>query len=154
MYYTLTNVQRSIAIDLAEYIDNQCGKKTIGLRSITYTVGWENIESGERFSWRRGRGNVTTIDIPRGKYGFDKFQSIINSEPFGSLTINKENGLINLTVANQHEVRMTDGLLDLLGLDDGRGNRWIDAGIYIGDRPVNFATRKLLFIYLDQIDTT
>ena len=118
------------------------------------TGGWENIEPGERFSWRRGKGNVTTIDIPCGKYGFDKFQSIINGEPFGSLTINKENGLINLTVANQHEVRMTNGLLDLLGLDDGRGNRWIDAGIYIGDRLVNFATRKLLFIYLDQIDTT
>ena len=45
MYYTLTNVQRSNAIDLAEYIDNRCGKKTIGMRSITYTVGWENIES-------------------------------------------------------------------------------------------------------------
>ena len=41
---------------------------------------------------------------------------------------------------------MTDGLLDVLGLDHGLGNRWIDHGIYIGDRPVNFATRKVLFI--------
>ena len=71
-----------------------------------FSVGWYNIESGQRFSWRRGRSNVTSIDIPPGLYGFDKLQSIIASEPFGSLTINKENGLINLTIANQHEVRI------------------------------------------------
>ena len=80
----------------------------------------KRLQVCDLFSWRRGRGYVTSIDIPPGLYGFDKLQSILVNEPFRSLTINRENGLINLTIANQHKVRMTDGLLDL---DDGRGNR-------------------------------
>ena len=46
MYYTLRNIQRSDAIKLQQYIDNRCGKKSIGLLSVTYIAGWENIESG------------------------------------------------------------------------------------------------------------
>ena len=96
---------------------------SIGLRSVTYTFGWENIESGQRFSWRRGaRGNITSIDVRPGLYGFDKLQRIIVNEAFGSLTVHKENGLVNLSLANQHEVRMTDGLLNVLGLEDGTEN--------------------------------
>ena len=128
---------------------------SIGLQSVTYTVERENIESGQRFSWRRGaRGNITSIDVRPGLYGFDKLQRIIVNEAFGSLTVHKENGLVNLSLANQHEVRMTDGLLNVLGLEDGTENWWLGPGIYIGDRPVNFANRKVLFTHLDQINTT
>ncbi len=63
------------------------------------------------------------------------------------------NGLITLTVASGREVLLSDGLLTLLGLDDGLGGVWLDAGVYTGDRPVNFATRQMLWIHLGEINT-
>ena len=44
-------------------------------------------------------------------------------------------------------------MLKLLGLDDGLGGVWLDAGIYTGDRAINFATRQMLWIHLGEINT-
>ena len=67
--------------------------------------------------------------------------------------MSRVNGLITLTVASGREVLLSDGLLTLLGLDDGLGGVWLDAGVYTGDRPVNFATRQMLWIHLGEINT-
>jgi len=34
------------------------------------------------------------------------------------------------------------------------GGAWLDAGTYTGDRPVDFATRKVLKVHLEQINFT
>ena len=52
MFQTLSNVQSGEAIRLQQCIDNRGGNLRIGLRTITYTVGWYNIEDGESISWR------------------------------------------------------------------------------------------------------
>jgi len=52
MFQTLANVQSGEAIRLQQCIDNRGGNLRIGLRSITYTVGWNNIEDDESISWR------------------------------------------------------------------------------------------------------
>ena len=41
-----------------------------------------------------------------------------------------------------------------MGLDDGRGGRWLDSGAYDGDRPVNFTTTKSFHVHLNQLNTT
>ena len=64
------------------------------------------------------------------------------------------NGLITLNVDRGWAIRLTDGILTLLGLDDGLGGEWLTAGNYTGDRPVNFAPTKMLHLYLEQINTT
>jgi len=46
------------------------------------------------------------------------------------MSLNRVNGLISLTVPTGGQVQITDGLLTLLGLDDGLGGLWLDAGIY------------------------
>ena len=150
MFQTLSNVQEG-TIPLSEPIDNRCGDQGVGLRSITYTVGWYNVEPGKTFSWREVGGSTNTVPIPPGLYGVERLMEFIeeSTNTVGiTLSVSMKNGLINL------EVLFTDGLLRLLGLDDGLGGQWLGAGIYTGDRPVHFATSKLLRVHLEQVNTT
>ena len=54
MFQVLTNVQTGEAVSLQQYIDNRNGDLTaglsVGLRSITYKVGWYKVNAGESFS--------------------------------------------------------------------------------------------------------
>ena len=156
MYHTLTNVQSGGATPLQQYIDNRDGLLRVGLRSITFTVGWHNIGANERFSWRSSSGGTTqTLSIPPGLYGFAQLKDVLEgASTTHTLVVSGVNGLITLTVANGWEVLLTDGLLSLLGLDDGYGGEWLDTGVYTGDRPINFAGREVLRVHLDEINTT
>ena len=153
MFHTLSNVQRGEAIPLLRCIDNRDGRLAIGLRSITFAAGWYNIERGEKFSWRSTGGSEETLNIPPGLYGFDRLKEVLKGASH-TLTVCGENGLITLTVAPGWAILLSDGLLALLGLDDGLGGVWLDAGVYMGDRPVNFATRQMLWVHLEEINTT
>ena len=163
MFHTLSNVQRGEAIPLQQYIDNRDGRLSIGLRSITFAAGWHNIEKGEKFSWKSHprRGDLESpeeyITIPPGLYGFDRLKEVLkgaSSRPTHTLTACGENGLITLTVAPGWAILLSDGLPALLGLDDGLGGVWLDAGVYTGDRPVNFATQQMLWVHLEELNTS
>ena len=158
MFHTLSNVQRGEAVALQRCIDNRDGSLYIGLKAITFAVGWYNIERGETFSWKSaGGGPKETLTIPPGLYGFDRLKEVLEGaspRPTHTLKVGRANGLITLTVAPGWGVCLSDGLLSLLGLDDGLGGVWLDAGVYTGDRPVNFATRQMLWVHLEEISTT
>ncbi len=133
MYHTISNVQRGEAVPLQQYIDNRDGHLCIGLQSITFTVGWYNIEQGETFSWRSTGGPEETLNIPPGLYGFVQLQETLEGaspSATDTLEVSRVNGLITLTVASGWEVLLSDGLLTLLGLDDGLGGVWLHAGVY------------------------
>ena len=154
MFHMLSDVQRGEAVPLQQYIDNRDGDLYNGLKSITFAVGWYNIEQGETFSWRSTGGSEETLNIPPGLYGFDRLKEVLRGTiPTHTLTVSRANGLITLTVAPGHRILLSDGLLTLLGLDDGLGGVWLDTGVYTGDRPVNFATRHMLWIHLEEINT-
>ena len=119
MFHTLSNVQRGEAIPLLRCIDNRDGRLSIGLRSITFAAGWYNIEKGEKFSWKNTAVEVS-LTIPSDLYGFDRLQEVLKGARH-TLTFCGENGLITLTVAPGWEILLSDGLLALLGLDDGLG---------------------------------
>ena len=153
MFHTLTNVQEG-AVPLLEPIDNREGLLCIGLRSITCTVGWYNIKAGETLSWRSESADLS-LDIPQGLYSFEQLKEAMDvANPSASLTVSQVNGLIKLEVAEEWEVSMTDGLLALLGLDDGLGGEWLGAGVYMGDRPIDFAAHKTVHVYLEEVSTT
>ena len=85
----------------------------------------------------------------------NKSQTVIEEACLSTaIAASEVNGLITLTVASGWEVLLTDGLLSLLGLDEGFGGTWLNAGVYVGDRPVNFVTREMLRVYLEEINTT
>ena len=156
MFQTLTNIQSEESVGLQQYIDNRDGDLKVGLRSITYTVGWYNVHDKESFSWRSSKNstNNNTTEIPPGLYSFTQLKNVIEARKILVIDVNKVNGLITLVVTDGIEVLLTDGLLSLLGLDDGLGGQWLKAGSYIGDRAVNFADTKILYLYLEQINTT
>ena len=154
MFHTLSNVQRGEAIPLLQCIDNRDGRLAIGLRSITFASGWYNIEKGEKFSWKNtGSAVEESLTIAPGLYGFDRLQEVLKGASH-TLTVCGENGLITLTVAPGWTILLSDGLLALLGLDDGLGGVWLDDGVYTGDRPVNFATRQMLWVHLEELNTS
>ena len=154
MFQTLTNVQEG-AVSLLEPIDNRYGKLRVGLRSMTYTVGWYNVEPGESISLREvGAAAPTPTPIPPGLYGVEKLVELLRETAGADLTVSRESGLITLTVEENSEVLFTDGLLHLLGLDDGLGGEWLGVGIYTGDRSVNFAKSGALRVHLEQLSTT
>ena len=51
-YHVLTRVEDGGAVALHQCIDNQQGELCVGLRQITYTVGWYNVGSKQAISWR------------------------------------------------------------------------------------------------------
>lgn len=155
MYHTLTNVQTGEPVTLQRPIDNHLGTLKVGLRSITYTVGWYNVGVGESFSWRNS-GDASGWQHQRvlvpGIWSFSHLQELLESSITNvSLDASKTTGLITLTIPAGLEVQFTDGLSKALGLDDGQE---LDAGSYSGDRPVNFAMTRTLHVHLGQINTT
>ena len=158
MFQVLTNVQTGEAVSLQQYIENRHGDLRVGLRSITYTVGWYNIKAGETVSWRSESADLL-LEIPAGLYSLKQREELLEDaiSDVGTavtLEVSPTNGLITLTVAEEWEVKLSDGLLALLGLDDGVGGAWLNTGVYTGDRPVDFAPRKELRVHLEQLCTT
>ena len=96
-------------------------------------------------------------EYPQGFYGIEDLIKLLEeaantrSERV-AISTNRVNGLLTLTVGNGWEVLLIDGLLMLFGLDNCFGGHWLDAGMYTGDRPVNFATTKSLRLHLIQLN--
>ena len=162
MFYKFTNVQRGKAVPLQQYIDNRDGRLCIGLRSITFTVGWYNVEPGESIEWESNsdeNGNMG-VYAPPGLYSFTQLKEFLegarHSGPPVILRVSRVDGVITLTTASDLRVRLADGFLSMLGLDDGLGGgEWLDPGnTYSGDRPINFASNKVLSVHLEQINIT
>jgi hypothetical protein len=163
MFITLTNVQHGEAFSLLRNIDNPDDGMGVGLGSITYTVGWHNVDKEESFSWRRTvRGWLDSVlqstestpvvnNVDPGLLSFYFVKKIVEEKSGATLEVNETNGLIDLTVPDNLNVKFTAGILNLLGLD---GDGWLDAGKYVGDRPVNFNPTKRLNVHLEQINTT
>ena len=132
MFHTLTDVQREEAVPLQQCIDNRNGDLRVGLRSITYNVGWFNIYSGESFSWNEG-SSTKTVEIPPGLYSFTQLEDLKQMHNNISIEVSRVNGLITLNVNRGWVIRLTDWILTLLGLDDGLGGMCLTAGNYTGD---------------------
>ena len=95
MYHALTNVQSGDSLHLPQYIDNRDGLLRVGLRSITFTVGWYNIH--ERVVIRLNDG--LTQEISPGLYGFDDLKAFIEGASSAlTLDLNKSNGRGTLTI--------------------------------------------------------
>ena len=155
MFHILTNVQNGESKSLLEPIDNRRNNLRVGLRSITYTVGWFNVGENQEFRYRVSN-DIQIKQIPPGLYGITDLQELLHD--FTNKTIvldaNRANGLVYLTVPEGVEILFTDQLLSRLGLDDGLNGEWLTSGEYLGDRPVNFTNVKNLYVHLEQINSS
>jgi len=157
MFHTLTDVQSGAPVSLLRCIDNREDNLCIGLRSVSYTVGWYNVGPQESISWRPGGSTETaeTAKVTPGLYRFAILRNFINRLGINlSVRLDNVTNRVVLRVPVGWEIQFTDGLLSLLGLDDGLHGEWLNSGTYTGDRSIDFAGLKRLHVYVEQLSTT
>ena len=140
--HTLTNVQKPC--QLQNYIDNRDSTKMIGLKSITYWVGWYNV-TGKQYLATKSK----MTDLEPGLYNFNDLRLIFSDESV-ILYVNYTNGFVTLEIPPNKEIELSSGILSLLGLKHGR----LRAGSHTGHKMIDIAKTKELHVSLDQINTT
>ena len=153
MFHTLLNVQDGVAVSLQQCVDNRKNDLRVGLRSLTWCVGWFNWEGGGAM-WlrRRGSSTVSPCVIPAGLYSESQVTDRLTTFISGlHIAVSEHDGIMTLSVPTGYEVKLSEPLRQLYGLDD---MGWLDAGQYKGNRPVNFLPSKTVGVRLHQLNTT
>ena len=140
--HTLTNIQKPC--QLQNYIDNRDSTKMIGLKSITYWVGWYNVTGKQYLATKCKR-----IDLEPGLYNLNDLRQIFSDESV-IMSVNYTNGFVTLEIPPNKEIELSSGILSLLGLKHGR----LTAGRHTGHKMIDIAKTKELRDFLDQINTT
>ena len=143
--HTLTNAQLGKPCQLENYINNRGSDITIGLKSITYWIGWYNL-TGKQYIATKSK----KIDLEPGLINFNDIKEIFANEPI-SLSVNNTNGYITIEITQNIEIELSSGILSLLGIVSKHGR--LVAGRHIGDKIIDVAKPKDLRIYLDLINT-
>ena len=110
MYHTISNINK--VINLQQYINNSCGNRRIGLKSLTYTIGWYNLI--DEYFQKTGDG---PNKIPNGYYGFQQISDIFESNNI-TLSVDETNGIASLITPS--ELKMSKGLRQILGFGNKR----------------------------------
>lgn len=142
MHHIISNINNPI--NLQQYIDNRDGCKQVGLKSFTYTQGWYNI--GNEIVQMTGD---RPFHIEPGFYSFQQISDIFQSLKI-ILTVNETNGIVTLVTPT--ELKISKGLKSMLGL--GNKRRFSPNLYHVGDRPVDFAVVKSLYLHLKQLNTS
>lgn len=160
LFHSISSIQN--AVQLLQPIDNRNGSLKVGLRRLRYRVGWYNLREQERIYCRKSDG-LSELVVPGlatnelvmkpGLWSFKDVEKVFNRLGNVDLSVDRVNGIISLIVPEGWELRMPDGLCELLGLDDGKGGEWLVAGTYVGDRTVDFSPIRELRVHLDQLST-
>ena len=98
-----TNVQNPC--QLQNYIDNRDSTKMIGLKSITYWVGWYNVTGKQYLATKSKR-----IDIEPGLYNFNDLRQIFSL----ILSVNYTNGFVTLETPPNKEFELPSRISSLL----------------------------------------
>ena len=141
MYHTISNIDKTI--NLQQYIDNKNKNKCIGLKSLTYGVGWYNVideylqKVSERNAYR----------ISNGYYSFQQIADVFQSKNI-TLSVNESNGIA--TLITSEELNISEGLTRMLGFN----NRIFAVNeTHYGKKAVDFAIYKSLYVHLEQLNT-
>ena len=127
MFQTLTNVQSEEAVPLLVPIENHNSNLWVGLCTITYTVGWYNVEPGETFSWRASSNNEShwptsphSTTVAPGLYGIEDLINLLE----GAANVRSERIAISTNRVNGylHSQSRMDGRYRL---QMGCSNSWV-----------------------------
>lgn len=150
MFQTITDITTGPTY-LQQPVDNRDGCLRVGLRSITYTVGWFNVTKNEQVISSNGARSV----VHPGLWTLQQLHLHLSAS-FKDLilTPDETTGLIQLYVTPvQGDVQISEGLRQLLGFEQTHG--LFKAGRRVsGQHPVNFSPNRLLFIHMEQLNTT
>ena len=142
MYHTISDIDKTI--NLQQYIDNRDGNKRIGLKFIRYSIGWYNVISG---FYKKDGNKIHKIE--KGYYSFQQIADEFRKENI-VLTVNETNGIATLNTPT--ELKINKDLRNMLGF---KNKRLFDPNeLHYGNRFVDLATYKSLYIYLEQVSTS
>ena len=129
MHHIISNINKTI--NLQQYIDNRDGDKRIGLKCITYGVGWYNVideylqKTGER-----------PHKIADGYYSFQQIADVFQGK--------------NITLSVNDELKISKGLKLMLGFDK---RKFAANETHYGEKAIDFAIHKSLYVHLEQLNT-
>ncbi|MEW8513380.1 MAG: hypothetical protein AB2608_21300, partial [Candidatus Thiodiazotropha sp.] len=127
---------------MQQYIDNRDGFRRVGLKSLTYCLGWYNIHN--EVLQKQGEAPVR---IQPGYYSFQQLADIFHSQKI-SMSVNETNGIVTLSTPG--ELKISKRLKSMLGFQVK--GRFFPKQTYQGDRPLDFAVIKSLYVHLSDIN--
>lgn len=142
MYQTISNIENTI--NLLQYIDNKCGNKIIGLKSFTYTIGWYNL-----IDEYIKKDFDSPNKITNGYYSFQQIVDIFDNYNI-TLTVNETNGIASLITSDN--LNISKGLKQILGFKNKK--RFTANETHYGERTIDFAPYKQLYVHLEQINSS
>ena len=131
-------------VNLQQYIDNRDGFKRVGLKSLTYCLGWHNIHNEVL-----QKDDEFLVRIPSGYYSFQQLADIFRRHKI-NMSVNETNGRVTLTTPS--ELKTSKRLKTMLGLQIK--GRFFPKQTYQGDRPLDFAVIKSLLVHLSEINSS
>lgn len=141
MYHTISDINKTI--QLQRYIDNRQYDKKIGLKSFTYALGWYNIVN-EYVQKSKQRPH----HIQDGYYSLKQIEDVFESYNI-TLSASETNGIASLVTPN--ELTISKGLKQILGFENKR--KFTISEINYGERTIDFALYKQLYVHLEQINS-
>jgi hypothetical protein len=156
--YVVLTGQQGDSVPLEQVIDNCCGVKRVGLREISYTAGWYNVSAALRNNTFRVRATPdspsTLTTVPDGYYNICSLENVIQAViPSFSATLNPTNGLVTISLVDVNYQINLASLGPIWGFADP-ADKWCGAGSYTADTTPNFLIHRMVFVHLDQINTT
>ena len=140
MHHIISDINKTI--NLQQYIDNRDGDKRIGLKCITYGVGWYNVI--DEHLQKTGERPHKIVD---GYYSFQQIADVFQGRNI-TLSVNETNGIASLITTD--ELKISKGLKQMLGFD----KRKFDTNeTHYGERAIDFAIYKSLYVHLEQLNT-
>jgi len=150
----LTNLTGS-PIQLRQALGSGGASLCVGLREITYTVGWHNISTAlnnNTFMVREGPKNIRRIPVPDGYYNVDVLAGVMEAAMPGLVVkSNVATGRVNLVLTNQNW-QLSLAMVFFLGFTRNRG--WLGEGTHTADSCPACLNHRALFVHLDQVNTT
>ena len=140
MHHIISDI--SNPVNLQQYIDNRDGFKRVGLKSFTYCWGWHNIHNEVL-----QKDGESPVRIQPGYYSFQQLADIFHSHKI-SMSVNETNGRVALSTPS--ELKISKRLKSMLGFQVK--GRFFPKQTYQGDRPLDFAVIKSLYVHLSDIN--
>ena len=140
MHHIISDIDKTI--NLQQYIDNRDGDKRIGLKSITYCVGWYNVI--DEYFQKTGDRPIKLVD---GYYSFLQIADVFRPRNI-TLSATETNGIAYLITDD--ELKISKGLKMMLGFDK---RKFAAHETHYGEKAIDFAIYKSLYVHLEQLNT-
>ena len=139
MHYIISDTSNHV--NLQQYIDNRDGFKRVRLKRFTHCWDWHNIHN-EMLQ----KQCESPVHIQPGYYSFQQLADIFRRHKI-SMSVNETS--VRLTLSTPSELKISKRFKANLGFQVK--GRFCPKQTYQGERPLDFAVTKALYVHLSDI---